>query len=210
MRDRVALAGGMERFNSLLDKFFCVGYEPDPNEPVQPNRRKGIADYMPEFTRERPLRPGYFEGLCNESDMDTPYAYLWCGRADRLAEVLDLVRRCRFTSGEGGCPGNNDAGSLGSWYVWSCLGIYPLAGTPCYLLGSPSVESAELRFRKGVLNIKVERTAPDAIYPVGYRLNGRAFDCPCLSVSELEKGGELVFVLDGKPKFGRSPIPECF
>ena len=210
MRDRVALAGGAERFNALLDKFFCVGYEPDPNEPVQPDRRKGIADYMPEFTRERPLRPGHFEGLCNETDMDTPYAYLWCGRSDRLAEVLDLVRRCRFTGGEGGCPGNNDAGSLSSWYVWSCLGLYPLAGTSSYLLGSPSVESAELRFSQGLLNIKVERKSPNAIYPVGYRLNGRTFECPCLPVAEVEKGGELVFVLDGKPKSVRSPIPECF
>ena len=210
MRDRVALAGGAERFNSLLDRFFCVGYVPDSSEPVQPDRRKGIADYMPEFTRERPLRPGHFEGLSNETDMDAPYAYLWCGRADRLAEILDLIRRCRFTDGEGGCPGNNDAGSLGSWYVWSCVGLYPLSGTPFYLLGSPSVESAELRLSGGVLNIKVERKVPDAIYPVGYRFNGRSFNCPCLPTAEVEKGGELVFVLDGKPASGRSLIPECF
>ena len=52
--------------------------------------------------------------------------------------------------------------------------------------------------------------APMAIYPVGYRLNGRTFGCPCLPVAEVEKGGELVFVLDGKPKSVRSPIPECF
>ena len=210
MGERVALAGGQERFCSLLDDFFCVGYKPDPGEPVQPDRRRGIADCMPEFTRERPLRPGHFEGLCNETDMDAPYAYLWCGRADRLAEVMDLVRRCRFADGEGGCPGNNDAGSLGSWYVWSCLGLYPLTGTPHYLLGSPSVESAELQFAKGTLKIKVERTSPKAIYPVGCRFNGRAVLRPSLSVAEVEKGGELVFVLADKPVDGHWPPPECF
>jgi putative alpha-1,2-mannosidase len=210
MGERVALAGGQERFRSLLDDFFCVGYKPDPGEPVQPDRRRGIADYMPEFTRERPLRPGHFEGLCNETDMDAPYAYLWCGRADRLAEVIDLVRRCRFSDGEGGCPGNNDAGSLGSWYVWSCLGLYPMTGTPHYLLGSPSVESAELQFAKGMLKIKVERTSPTAIYPIGCRFNGREVLRPSLPVSEVEKGGGLVFVLADKPVDGRWPPPECF
>ena len=195
MAERVALAGGPKRFNALLDDFFCVGYEPDPNEPVQPNRRRGIADYMPEFTRERPLRPGHFEGLCNESDMDAPYAYLWCGRADRLAEVLDLVRRCRFTAGEGGCPGNNDAGSLGSWYVWSCLGIYPLTGTDRYLLGSPSVESAEIDFAGGTLKIAVERESPKSIYPADCSLNGRDLRESWVRVADLETGGTLLFRL---------------
>ena len=191
----MALAGGAGLFCALLDDFFCVGYEPDPNEPVQPNRRKGIADYMPEFTRERPLRPGHFEGLCNESDMDAPYAYLWCGRTDRLAEVLDLVRRCRFTAGEGGCPGNNDAGSLGSWYVWSCLGLYPMTGTARYLLGSPSVESAEIDFVGGTLKIAVERESPKSIYPAGYSLNGRDLREPWVRVADLETGGTLLFRL---------------
>lgn len=199
MAERVGLAGGPERFRALLDDFFCVGYEPDPNEPVQPNRRNGIADYMPEFTRERPLRPGHFEGLCNESDMDAPYAYLWCGRPDRLAEILDLVRRCRFTDGEGGCPGNNDAGSLGSWYVWSCLGIYPLTGTSSYIIGAPSVESAEIDFAKGTLRIRVERESPRAIYPKGCWFNGRKVEGFELPVEELERGGELVFKLVDKP-----------
>ena len=199
MAERVALAGGAERFRALLDDFFCVGYEPDPSEPVQPDRRKGIADYMPEFTRERPLRPGHFEGLCNESDMDAPYAYLWAGRPDRLAEVLDLVRRCRFTAGAGGCPGNNDAGSLGSWYVWSCLGIYPMTGTSSYLLGSPSVDSAELDFAGGTLKISVRRESPKSIYPAGCTFDGRPVEGFTIPVSALERGGNLVFSLADSP-----------
>lgn len=198
MDERIRLAGGVDRFVELLDDFFCIGYEPDPNEPAAPCRRKGIVDHMPEFTRERPLRPGYFEGLNNESDMDAPFAYLWCGRSDRLAEVVSHVRRCRFTDGEGGCPGNNDAGSLGSWYVWSCLGLYPLAGTPYYLLGSPSVESAEFDFAGGTLKIVVERESPGSIYPMGISLNGRELRGFQVPVSDLEAGGTLIFKMKDK------------
>ena len=207
MNERVELAGGQARFAALLDDFFCVGYEPDPAAPAQPCRRKGIADYMPEFSKDRPLRPGYFEGLCNETDMDAPYSYLWCGRADRLAEVLSLVRRCRFAAGEGGCPGNNDAGALGSWYVWSCLGLYPMTGSPYFLLGSPSVDSAELSVTRGVLKVRVERESVDAIYPVSYAFNGKTFTTPWLPVKDFEQGGELVFSLSKRPLSG-TPVPD--
>ena len=191
MNDRVALAGGAERFQKLLDDFFSVGSEPRRWSPML----------------DRIRRPDHFEGLNNECDMDTPFAYIWCGRIDRTAEVVDSVRRYRFADGEGGCPGNNDSGAIGSWYVWSCLGLYPLTGTPYYLLVSPSVDSAELDFAHGTLRIRVERESPRSIYPAGHRFNGRAFAEPWMKVAELERGGELVFLLADSPERAASPIP---
>lgn len=194
MTERVALAGGTEKFEKMLDVFFRVGYDP--------------ADWDPR--KDRSSREGYFEGMNNESDMETPYAYIWCGRPDRTAEVVDLVRRCRFTTGEGGCPGNNDSGGTSSWYVWACLGIYPYAGTPYYLIGTPSVESAEVDFLRGTLKIKVVRESAGSIYPVGYSFDGRSFAEPWIKVSELEKGGELRIRLADRPLSGRAPLPAWF
>ena len=149
----------------------------------------------------------HFEGMNNESDMETPYCWLWVGRSDRMAEVIDLIRRCRFTTGEGGCPGNNDTGALSSWYVWCCLGIYPLTGTRYCLLGSPSVTHAELDLSGGTLKIAVEREGAKSIYPVGYEFNGRKFAEPWLTLSEVESGGELTFRLADRPA-GDSPVPD--
>ncbi|MBQ0032442.1 MAG: glycoside hydrolase family 92 protein, partial [bacterium] len=177
MGERVRMAGGVEKFAFMLDDFFRVGYIPEKWDP----------------DRERVPRIGYFEGLNNESDMEAPYTYLWCGRADRMAEVLDLIRRCRFADGEGGCPGNNDSGGTSAWYAWSCLGLYPQTGTPYYLLGSPSVDRADVRLANGVLRILVERESRASVCPVGYELNGRRFTEPWVSVSELERGGTLQF-----------------
>ena len=189
MSERVALAGGVENFGNLLDKFFGADCPPE-NAP-----------------EERGMIIGRFEGMNNESDMETPYCYLWAGRSDRLAEVCDLVRRCRFCCGDGGCPGNNDSGGLSSWYVWSELGIYPYTGTGYYLLGSPSVERAEIDLPQGTLEITVERESSGSIYPAGYELNGREFAEPWIALDILEKGGKLKFRLADKPA-GRSPIPE--
>ena len=183
MNDRISIAGGERGFLSLLDKFFAVD--------------AALDDWSPETDRIR--RVGRFEGLNNEADMDAPFAYLWCGRSDRLSEMIDLIRRCRFSGGKGGCPGNNDSGATGSWYVWSCLGLYPLTGTPYYLLGSPSVDRADIRFRRGTLTITVRRESEKSIYPHGYERDGRILDEPWIEVSDLERGGSLVFRLGDRP-----------
>jgi len=189
MAERISFAGGQVGFLSLLDHFFCFD-----------------ADFSGwSASNDRARRRDYFEGLNNEPDMDTPYTYLWCGRPDRMAEVVDAVRRFRYTDGEGGCPGNNDAGATSSWYVWNCLGIYPMTGTPYYMLGTPSVDEAEIDFAGGTLRIEVFRESPSSIYPVGYEFNGSAFSEPWFKVSDLEKGGTLVFHLSDSPVHAPAP-----
>ncbi len=191
MAGRVALAGGQERFCALLDRFFAIDSVP--------------ADWS--AAKDRVRRPDHFEGLNNECDMDAPYAYLWCGRADRTAEVVDAVRRYRFADGEGGCPGNNDSGATGSWYVWNCLGLYPLTGTPYYLLATPSVDSATWQFARGRLTIGVKRESAASIYPVAWRFNGRSLAGPWIRVTELEQGGRLEFELRDRPPAAASAVP---
>ena len=189
MKERIALAGGVEKFNLLLDRFFGADCPPE----TEPEERLAIDNR--------------FEGMNNESDMETPYCYLWTGRSDRLAEVCDLIRRCRFCEGDGGCPGNNDSGGLSSWYVWCVLGIYPYTGTAYYLLGSPSVERAEIDLSQGILKIEVERESKSSIYPSEYEFNGISFKEPWISLKELEQGGTLKFKLTDHP-VGKSPIPD--
>lgn len=192
MNARVDLAGGAARFAGLLDRFFGYG-------------RSGAAG---SGGNDRLRRPDHFEGLNNECDMETPFAYYWCGRPDRTAEIVDVVRRFRFSDGAGGCPGNNDSGATGSWYVWSCLGLFPVTGTPYYLIGTPSVDSAEIDFARGTLRIAVRRESPRSIYPAGCMFNGREMREPWLKVLELEAGGDLSVWLKDCPAQGTFPVPD--
>ena len=100
MAGRIELAGGDEAFVDKLDQFFGYSEPPDGSTVFR------------------------FEGLNNEPDMETPYAYIFAGRHDRSAEVVRAVLRYQFTTGRGGLPGNDDSGGLSSWYVWSALGIF--------------------------------------------------------------------------------------
>ena len=183
MNDRIRLAGGVEKFELMLNDFFAVGQD--------------LSGWTP--AKDRYARRGRFEGLNNEADMNSPLSWYWIGRADRVVEVHDLIRRCRFADGEGALPGNNDGGALSSWYVWSCLGVYPVSGTPYSMLVSPLVDSADVPFAGGRLTIRVKRESPKSIYPVDFAFNGKVSRNPWIKTSTLVAGGELVFRLSDKP-----------
>jgi hypothetical protein len=50
-----------------------------------------------------------------------------------------------FTAYSDGQPGNTDYGTMSAWNVWACLGLYPLSGTPTYILSSPRFGGATLQ-----------------------------------------------------------------
>ena len=46
----------------------------------------------------------------------------------------------RYDLSPSGLDGNDDAGTLSAWYLWSALGLYPVAGTPDYAVLAPRFE----------------------------------------------------------------------
>jgi predicted alpha-1,2-mannosidase len=115
MEERVKLAGGKAAFTELLDEFF--GFNDIADGSVDPKPGNGF---------QRLQRPSRFEGLNNECDMETPYAYRWSSKPEREQQVVDSVMRYQFGTGPNGLPGNNDSGGTSSWWVLNALGEYPL------------------------------------------------------------------------------------
>ena len=183
MDERIELAGGKEKFAELLDSFFGYGAEP-VTQPQEHNCWEFIEDRN--FHR--------FEGYNNEPDMETPYSYLWAGRADRTREILHLGRKYMFCEGDGGLPGNNDSGGLSSCYVWNALGIFPVSGQDLMLFGLPAVEKAVMRLSNGrELKINVRNFDPESIKVCRITFNGRQIKNNMMTVREMMQGGEIEF-----------------
>ncbi|MCE0485522.1 glycoside hydrolase domain-containing protein [Ornithinimicrobium sediminis] len=194
MRARIELAGGEERFTSLLDRFFGYGAAP----VSQPGPDPDAAELADGIALQR------FQGLNNEPDLDAPWAYHYVGRPDRTAEVVQAVVRQRFGTGRGGLPGNDDSGGLSSWLVWAVLGLFPVAGQGVYLINAPVVEEA--RVRLGERHVVVTATGalpawPDG--PVDYvqsvTWQGRPLDRSWIPARELHRGGHLQVELGPAP-----------
>ncbi|MBR6940706.1 MAG: glycoside hydrolase family 92 protein [Clostridia bacterium] len=182
MDKRIEIAGGKERFVSLLDKFF--GYaQPDRIQPYDP----ADTDYI-----EKTMEEGIFEGFNNEPDTEAPFSYIAAGRHNRTCEIIRSGMKYMFTEGRGGIPGNNDSGALSSYYVFSALGIFPVAGQDLFYIGSPLVDSAEISLACGkTLSINVVNNSPDNIYVRSVRFNGETVKGYSVPAHSLTAGGVL-------------------
>lgn len=128
-----------------------------------------------------------FEGYNNETDMESPYAYHFCGRRDRMCEVLRAGMKYMFTEGRGGIPGNNDSGGLSSCFVWNAVGIFPLSGQDKMLIGAPIIKKAVLHLESG--DFAIFNEAGDVTRNA--ELNGKSLTDMTFSVRDMMQGGKL-------------------
>jgi putative alpha-1,2-mannosidase len=77
-----------------------------------------------------------------------------------------------------GLGGNDDAGQMSAWYIFSSLGFYPVApGTTNYAIGSPSVNGATLHLENGkTFTIEAKNQSAKNVYVKSISLNGKALD----------------------------------
>ena len=84
------------------------------------------------------------------------------------------VQRLCYGPVEDGLCGNDDAGQMSAWYVFSALGFYPVTGSDEYAIGSPLVKSAKLQLPNGkTLKLISENQSPLNIYVQDVILNGK-------------------------------------
>ncbi len=128
----------------------------------------------------------------NEPDLLAPYMYIDAGRPDRTAERVRRIMAGEYSPARTGLPGNDDAGTMSSWYVWSSIGLYPLAGQPVYYIGSPVFARAVIHLENGkTFTVAAPNTSAANLYVTGARLNGRPLGHATLSHAELMQGGVL-------------------
>lgn len=167
MEERINLAGGKEKFKVLLDKFF------------------GYID--PEDVSAR------FEGYNNETDLEAPAAYHFCGGQKELCEITNACVKYMFTEGRGGIPGNNDSGGTTATYMWNALGLFPLSGQDKVIITSPLMLKSVWHLANGkTLTVKREG---DGIYSYKAVFNGKELPDLELKASELQNGGELIIYM---------------
>ncbi len=82
----------------------------------------------------------------NEPDIAYPYLFSYyddeAWRTQKLVkELLDKY----FTNSPGGLPGNDDAGTMSAWAIFSMMGFYPdCPGVPNYTLTTPTFDKVTL------------------------------------------------------------------
>lgn len=134
----------------------------------------------------------------NEPDIQTPYVYNYLGAAYQTQETVRAEIDQLWTNTTGGIPGNDDAGTMSAWYVFSALGLYPAVPTRGELvLTSPLLPKAKLQLSNGkTLEIVAPQTGA---YIHALITNGRASTKPWIPAEMTRYGGKLVYTLGTTP-----------
>ena len=98
------------------------------------------------------------------------------------------------SSVEGLC-GNDDAGKMSAWYVFSSLGFYPVTpGSEDYAIGSPLITEATIHLNNGkILHIKATNQSEKNIYVKRVTFNGKLIENNTLQHNTLVNCGKLIY-----------------
>lgn len=111
----------------------------------------------------------------NEPDLAYPYAFTHVAGEGWRTAAAARAARAAFTSARDGIPGNDDAGAMSAWYVFSALGIFPdVPAVAEYAIGTPLFDRAELAVAGGTFVVDAPHPTPDHIYVQSATLGGRA------------------------------------
>lgn len=178
----VAMMGGKERFSQHLDSLFTMELDD-----------KFIAKHE-DITRDG-IIGNYVHG--NEPGHHIPYLYNWTGKEHKTQERVRMIMDTMYAPGVEGLCGNDDAGQMSAWYVFSALGFYPvLPGSNQYALGSPLVKKATLNLENGnTLVIIAKNQSKENVYVSSLTINGEKIDRNYILHEELMNSGEIIFTM---------------
>ena len=91
----------------------------------------------------------YWHG--NEPCHQIAYLYDFIGKPEKTAQRVAHILDTEYNDTPGGLSGNDDAGQMSAWYVFSSMGFYPVCpATDRYMLTAP-------RFQKVTLNLQNDK-----------------------------------------------------
>ncbi|MBQ6086882.1 MAG: GH92 family glycosyl hydrolase [Bacteroidales bacterium] len=153
-------------------------------------------------------RKEYWHG--NEPCHQIAYLYNYAGLPWKTQETVRGVLLNEYHPGSDGLSGNDDAGQMSAWYIFSSLGFYPVCpASGHYVIGSPLFRKASVRVGEGkVFTIKAKHASDGNLYIRRARLNGKRYDRNYLLHEDIAKGGTLVFVMGRKPSRRWASSPE--
>jgi predicted alpha-1,2-mannosidase len=140
----------------------------------------------------------YWQG--NEPDIQYPYIFSAMDRPDSSARWTRWALRTSYGTGPDGLPGNDDAGTLSAWLAFAQLGIFPIAGTDHYLMGSPVFTRAVMHLPGGDFVITAPAASDEAIYIRAAELDGVPLERARIPHADVVDGAHLHLELVAEPQ----------
>ena len=182
----ITLMGGPEKFVEKLDSLFDAKQSDAFKAELSADDLRGCIGE-------------YWHG--NEPSHHVIYLYSCAGQPWKAAERLHQVVTTQYGNAPGSLCGNDDCGQMSAWYLFTCLGFYPVCpASNEYVIGAPQVPSVSLHLSNGrVFTMRAENLSDQNIYVQSVRVNGKDWNSTRLPSTEVRNGGEIVFTMGPLP-----------
>jgi predicted alpha-1,2-mannosidase len=182
----INIMGGKNKFCKQLDSLFNIEIDEKYISQHEDITRDGIIG-------------NYVHG--NEPGHHIPYLYNWTDQPSKTQERVRMIMNTMYSSSVNGLCGNDDAGQMSAWYIFSSLGFYPVTpGSSDYAIGSPIIKEAVLHLENGnTFTIKTINQSKKNVYVKNITLNGNSLIGYKLNHKDIINGGVIVFEMSSTP-----------
>ncbi len=185
--DLIVMMGGREKFVSNLDELFAKQFPEERHiQLYRYHNQTGIV--------------GHFS-MGNEPSFHIPYLYNYASEPWKTQKRVRTLMKQWYRNDVFGISGDEDAGAMSAFAVFSAMGFYPLTtGMPVYTIGSPIFEHVKIEVSKDrYFEVIAENNTGYNKYIQSATLNGKPLNQPWLAHSDISNGGKLVLQMGPRP-----------
>ena len=156
---------------------------------------KAFTDKLEIFFKEG----HYWHG--NEPGHQIPYLFALAGKPYRTQEIVQSIITEEYGTGPGGLSGNEDAGQMSAWLVFSMMGFYPVCpASDQYVITTPSFDEIKIFLPGGnFFLISSVSSKPGNKYIRVITSNGGIYPYRSLSHEDILKGSRFTLQMTDRP-----------
>jgi predicted alpha-1,2-mannosidase len=179
--------GGEKNFELRLDQLFTE------------RLGRGKAAFFQKFPDQTGLIGNY--GMGNQVSFLIPYLYNYTGSPWKTQKMTRLLLDTWFKDNIFGVPGDEDAGSMSSFVVFTAMGFYPVKpGIPMYTITSPVFSKVTISLPNGkAFTVVAKNSSRTNKYIQSATMNGKTLNKPWFSHDDLINGGVLELEMGENP-----------
>lgn len=148
----------------------------------------------------------------NEPDFQVPWTYNWINKPNKTSQTISRILNEQYNSSVSGLPGNDDLGTMGAWYVFASIGLYPMIpGVGGFSINIPAFENISIDLPNNN-SLIINKTGPDNFFIKSLSFDKTAHNSTWINWDKISKGGVLSFEItnNNQSKWGINESPPSF